>query len=774
MARYPVSKWGFGEVARMLRTLAFVACLALAGALAWVASQTPAPLLAKAPVQQFSAGRAFIDVQEIGSRPHPSGSTEHDRVRDYILFRCRGLGLESHVQAGEAITHSFYPKAVYIEGGDDQDVVCVLPGRDRSAPAIALMAHYDTVAGSPGASDDSANVAVEFEVARTVKAVGMQPRDLVLLFTDGEEAGDIGARLFFNTDPLARRIGAVINMEAEGSGGRALMFQTGKRDGGMVGLFQRTAASPTASSLAGYIYSGMPNGTDFTVTRDLGYPGFNFAFIGGQFDYHSPTSTPANLELGSVQHMGQQVLSVTLGLLQASKLPRRSAEAVYDDLLGAVVIAYPWLIGWLFLFADAALLYYGFRRAFRTESFGWFSAVRGAAAVALVLPAAGGLLYLMRHGTGAPSTFAEEKALIAQFPLYETGLAAACLAGVLLTFLFLGIGRVRFWSAYAGASGLALLLALALQIMAPLAAFVLTWPLLVAGGLVWGLADRWDGARLRPSATVFAAAVAVPAVAQLIYLSHPIALAIGAALPEALAAPAMIAAVLLFPLLWPAREDRPALAICAFALLSLVFLDLYLRLFVPWTPRHPRPIEVVYVAEMDRGRFLRASPLPELEPWTKSILEADGAPIRLLSLPPFAQQAYVGPGWPVSTPRFDILQTRKHQRTTTLKVTAGGLPRDVYLEMQSSTPITGMTINGLKGVDELKPDVWTVIRWHAPRQPLVIFFNSATNTTFKIRYAQVSDGWPADAPPLQQLPVDTMAWDNSGSTVLVGTTKYRW
>ena len=758
----------------MLRTAALVACLALAGALAWVASRTPAPLLANAPVLSFSAGRAFADVQEIGTKPHPSGSAEHDRVRDYILFRCRGLGLETRLQAGEAITHSFYPTAVYIEGGDDQDVVCVLPGRDRSGAAIALMAHYDTVPGSPGASDDSANVAVALEVARAVKAAGVQPRDLVLLFTDGEEAGDIGARLFFETDPLARRIGAVLNMEAEGSGGRALMFQTGKRNGGMVGLFQRTAASPTASSLAGYIYSSMPNGTDFTVTRDLGYPGFNFAFIGGQFDYHSPTSTPANLQLGSVQHMGEQVLGVARGLLQGPKLPRPGAEAVYDDLLGGVVIAYPWLAGWLFLFADAALLYHGFRRAFRDEPFGWFSAVRGAAAVVLILPAAGVLLYLMRHGTGAPFTFAEEKALIAQFPIYEAGLATACLAGVLLTFLFLGIGRARFWSAYAGASGLVLLLALVLQVMAPLAAFVLTWPLLVVGAIVWALAERWEGARLRPSATVFAAALAVPALAQLIYLSHPIALAVGAALPEALAAPAMIAALLLFPLLWPGREDRPALAICAFGLLSLVFLDLYLRLFVPWTPRHPRPIEVVYVAEMDRSRFLRASPLPELEPWTKSILEADGAPIRLLPLPPFAQQAYVGPGWPVSTPRFDILQTRKHQKTTTLNITAGGLPRDVYLEMQSSTPITGMTINGLKGVDELKPDVWTVIRWHAPRQPLVIFFNSAANTTFRIRYAQVIDGWPSDAPPLQQLPPDTMAWDNSGSTVLVGTTKYRW
>ncbi len=205
-----------------------------------------------------------------------------------------------------------------------------------------------------------------------------------------------------------------------------------------------------------------------------------------------------------------------------------------------------------------------------------------------------------------------------------------------------------------------------------------------------------------------------------------------------------------------------------------MFLDLFLRLFPPWTPQHPRPIEVVYVEEANRARFLRASPLPELEPWTKSILEADGAPIRLLDLTPFAQQAYVGPGWPVSVPRFDILEIRKHKKTTTFEITPGGQSRDVYLEMQSSTPITGMTLNNLKAVDELKPDTTMIVRWHAAREPLVFFFNSQVETTFKIRYAEVIDGWPSDAPPLQKLPDDAMAWNNSGSTVVVGATRYKW
>ena len=757
----------------MLRTAAFALCLALAGALAWAASRTPTPLAPDAPAAAFSAARAFIDIQAIGTRPHPSGSAEHDRVRDVLVRRCGELGLETRIQAGQAVSRNFYPMATVIEGGDEQNVVCVLPGRDRTKPVIALMAHYDTVAGSPGAADNSANVAVALEVARAVKTAGAPGRDLVLLFTDGEEADYTGARLFFATDPLAHRIGAVVNMDCRGSGGRAFMFQTGRRNGKMIGLFQRAADNPTASSLAGFVYSHMPNGTDFTVTRDLGVPGFNFAFIGEPFDYHAPSSTPSTVDLGTVQHMGQQVLALSRGLLAAPRLPRKSADAVYDDLLGGPVVAYPAWLGWAVLLADGALFFYAFRRAFRDERFGLGSAMRGAAAVILTAAVCGGLLYIVRRGTGAAFTFAEEKALMARFDLYEIGLSAACLAGLLLTFLFVGLGKSRFWSAFAGACAVGLTGAILLQISAPLTAFIVAWPLAVAGLVALGLAHRWDGDRLKTTSTIFAAALAVPALAQLIYIAHPIALAVGGELPEALAAPTAIASILLFPLLWPGREDRPALAICALALLTMVGLGLYLRLFPPWSPRHPRPIEVVYVAEMDRGRFLRASPLPELDPWTKSILIADGAPIRLLSLPPFARQAYVGPGWPVAVPRFDILEIRKHAKVS-LKMTPGGAPRDIYLEMSSSGPLTGMTVDGLAGVESVLPGGWTIISWHAPRQPLTIRFTSPDGALFKIRYSEVIDGWPPDAPPLQKLPADAMPWDNSGSTVLVGTTRYKW
>ena len=38
------------------------------------------------------------------------------------------------------------------------NLIGVLPGKDRSQPAVMLMAHYDTVVGSPGAVSPSATM----------------------------------------------------------------------------------------------------------------------------------------------------------------------------------------------------------------------------------------------------------------------------------------------------------------------------------------------------------------------------------------------------------------------------------------------------------------------------------------------------------------------------------------------------------------------------------------------------------------------------------------
>jgi hypothetical protein len=757
----------------MLRTAALIASIVIAGAVAWAASQTPAPNPASAPASSFSAERAYADVAAIGSKAHPLGSAEHDRVRDYLIRRCRDLGLEASIVRGQAIVPTAFPAALLVDGGETQDIVCTFPGKDRELPALGLMAHYDTVPSSPGAADDSAGVATALETVRVLKAAGPPLRDVMLVFTDGEEAGLLGSRALFAAGGPARRPGLVLNMEAHGGGGRVYMFETGAGDGRLIDLFRRAVTGPTAASLSGYVYSLMPAGTDFTIVRQHGASGFNFAFEDLPFDYHAASSTPAALDRGSLQHMGDQVLPLARTIAASRGLPGRAPDVVYADLLGGPVLAYPAWAGWLLLAGAAGVLGISFGRAFGREPFGWLSALRGAGTMVLTAIVAGLVLFLVRHGTGVGFGLLEEKPLMARFGLYEAALAAGCLSALVLCPLVLRLGRPRFWSAYAGVCGAGLFLAAALQVRAPLTAYLATWPLLVAALLAAALAFRWEGAADAPSARLFVAAVAVLPLAQLFYTAHPVALSVGAELPEAFAVFTALATLMLFPLLWPDGRDRAAWALGSVALLVALGATLVLRLTDPWSPRHPRPTEVVYVADLDHGRFLRASPLPGLDAWTRTTLSADGGAVSRQPLRPFARRAWTAPAGPAPVARPDLSVARSGNAVT-LTLTPAGSARELLLELRPSAAVSDVRVNGRLAAASVPAGRQIILDWRAPTGPVTIAFQTADHLELGLRYAQISDGWPQGARPLPALPASAMPWEDSGSTVLLGSASRRW
>ena len=83
---------------RALAALAAIVVLALVGFAAVRSVQPPAAAGAAAPAGQFSAGRAFQQVQAIATVPHPVGSAAQDRVRDHLVTTLQGLGLSPEVQ----------------------------------------------------------------------------------------------------------------------------------------------------------------------------------------------------------------------------------------------------------------------------------------------------------------------------------------------------------------------------------------------------------------------------------------------------------------------------------------------------------------------------------------------------------------------------------------------------------------------------------------------------------------------------------------------------
>ena len=124
----------------------------------------PTPVPASAPDTVFSAERALHHVEEIAQRPHPLGTADHDRVRDYIIAQLTSLGLRPQVQNATAIGTR------YQEAGRVQNIAAWMPGSDAKGKAVLLMVHYDGVGAGPAASDDGAGCAALLETLRALRA----------------------------------------------------------------------------------------------------------------------------------------------------------------------------------------------------------------------------------------------------------------------------------------------------------------------------------------------------------------------------------------------------------------------------------------------------------------------------------------------------------------------------------------------------------------------------------------------------------------------------
>lgn len=175
------------------RTLAgFLALLTLAGVIMLTAmgQSTMQPLSASAPGREFSAERALRHLERFAAEPRPLGSPAGDRARTYLAGQLRAAGLDVEVQRAIGANSS----SGLASFGQVDNVVATRRGTDATG-TLLIAAHYDSAAVGPGASDDGAAVAAMLE---TVRALGAAPlrNDLVLLMTDGEEDGVLGAEAF--------------------------------------------------------------------------------------------------------------------------------------------------------------------------------------------------------------------------------------------------------------------------------------------------------------------------------------------------------------------------------------------------------------------------------------------------------------------------------------------------------------------------------------------------------------------------------------------------
>ena len=361
-------------------------------------------------------------------KPHPVGTDALGILRNQIINQLNDWGYDVEIQETQALTRSYQPpgteKMVPLN-----NIIFRLDGTapDAAANTILLLSHYDSTPLGPGISDDAVGFAVWLQIARQLKQ-GPPPRNnLIFLITDGEEYGLLGAKKFVAEHPLAREVALVLNLEARGTSGRSLMFQTGPQNRWLISLMGQTLSRPATSSLFQEIYKRLPNDTDFTVFLRDKKQGFNFAYIGDAQNYHTPNDDLVNTSPRSIAHHGRNAWELTNALANRPLELNAGGDAVYFDLWGRRLIWWP--ADWTIPLAGISMLlavvgFVTLRPSLLAEQQPirnlWTSPVAFSLAVCLGLCL---LVFAMNYGLRF------EKATQVQFPKSGFGLAAGLWSG---------------------------------------------------------------------------------------------------------------------------------------------------------------------------------------------------------------------------------------------------------------------------------------------------------------------------------------------------------
>ena len=122
--------------------------------------------------------------QLVGERHPRTSPATLQQAEQYLIASFQGFGLLVK-------THGF--RAL---GGTYHNVVASLPAvRDKKAPPLLIGAHYDTIAGSPGADDNASGLAVMLEAAEQLAQVPLA-RPIHLIGFCLEEWNLLGSRAY--------------------------------------------------------------------------------------------------------------------------------------------------------------------------------------------------------------------------------------------------------------------------------------------------------------------------------------------------------------------------------------------------------------------------------------------------------------------------------------------------------------------------------------------------------------------------------------------------
>ena len=339
----------------MIKNAFYVALLSL---ISWGCYQLSFP--SKTTPDLFYDGLFFNNVikhiDQLSQGPRGVGDYFHDDAQRYIIRQLHKMNLKPVVHKSTTINPNHRNAAPI------RNILVKIPGSQPKGKDLLLLSHYDAAkAVSFGAGDDASGVAIILEAVAALQRNNRKPvNDIILLFTDAEELGLLGAHAFINEKINYHDIGLIINLEARGSNGPSMMWP--ETVGGNQAMIEAYEAAnvpmPATTSLHYEIYKLLPNDTDMTPFRKLaGINGYNLAFIGDHFNYHTALDNLERLSLNTLVHQTIQFHALLNHFADSDLSEMHSDQSlVYFSLPQLGLFSYPVWINWVLLVITTLML----------------------------------------------------------------------------------------------------------------------------------------------------------------------------------------------------------------------------------------------------------------------------------------------------------------------------------------------------------------------------------------------------------------------------------
>lgn len=294
-------------------------------------------------------------IKNIAKEPHSIFDyEEHENVKNYLIEELKNLGVDSSIYSYDD---------VYVERSktkeDLENIYAEIKGKSDSY--IMLVTHYDTSRakryaerdGSTGAADAGYGLSTILETIKTIKENNIELNNgIKILITDGEEYGLLGAKEAVKEKEIFENVNYLINLEARGTKGPAVMFETSTNNSKVIDLYD-SSYKPFSYSITPEIYRLLPNGTDFTEFLAKDITGINISVLDGMENYHTPNDSVNSVNKSSLQHYGDQVYPIVKEFVSNEKYADPVALEGSEDsiffILGNIFIKYSKIINYMLL-----------------------------------------------------------------------------------------------------------------------------------------------------------------------------------------------------------------------------------------------------------------------------------------------------------------------------------------------------------------------------------------------------------------------------------------